>query len=507
MPDSKRLSVLRNTGLNYLGQAYALLIGILILPFYLGHLGAEAYGLIGFFAVMQAWLLLLDAGLSPSLVRQVAHLRGSAAAGRFESGRLLRSFELIVLPVALITALAVYLASGWIAAHWLQARELAPERIADCVALMGAMVALRLYATLYKSGLQGLELHGWLNLANVLIATLRYFGGLILVAWVSQNPVDFFLFHVAVAGLETLAFAAKAYREMPRPRAFIGFDWPTVRPVLPFAASMSLTTGLWILLTQVDKTVLSNVLLLEEYGYFSLVALISTGLLTLINPLVQTLLPRLTMLTAEGRITDMKRLYLNASRFVCSFLFPLAAVIAFHAEDLIFAWTGDAQAAAWSAPILFWYALGSAILAVSGFQFYLQYAHGQLRLHLWFSLVSTAISVPLVLFAAFEYGAYGAALSWFLLRLVTYLIWPAFIHRRFAPGIHGPWVLDQVRISLVTLVGLLLGEPLFMAITAEDRFHILAGLAASGLLCLTLVALSSRPLYLKLYLLINKPSL
>ena len=56
MSDPKRLSVIRNTSLNYLGQAYALLIGILILPFYLGHLGAEAYGLIGFFAVLQAWL-------------------------------------------------------------------------------------------------------------------------------------------------------------------------------------------------------------------------------------------------------------------------------------------------------------------------------------------------------------------------------------------------------------------------------------------------------------------
>ena len=48
MSDPKRLSVIRNTSLNYLGQAYALLIGILILPFYLGHLGAEVYGLIGF---------------------------------------------------------------------------------------------------------------------------------------------------------------------------------------------------------------------------------------------------------------------------------------------------------------------------------------------------------------------------------------------------------------------------------------------------------------------------
>ena len=94
-----RRSVIRNTALSYAGQAYALLVGILIMPFYLGHLGAEAYGLIGFFSVMQAWLQLLDAGLSPSLVRAVAHQQGTSAAER-STGRLLRSFEMIFLPLA-----------------------------------------------------------------------------------------------------------------------------------------------------------------------------------------------------------------------------------------------------------------------------------------------------------------------------------------------------------------------------------------------------------------------
>src|SRR5690606_12143427 len=49
----------------------------------------------------------------------------------------------------------------------------------------------------------------------------------------------------------------------------------------------------------------------QGVGYFSLVALVSTGIMTLTNPLVQTLLPRMTMLVSEGRIGDMQALYLN----------------------------------------------------------------------------------------------------------------------------------------------------------------------------------------------------
>ncbi|EPN13796.1 polysaccharide biosynthesis protein, partial [Pseudomonas syringae pv. actinidiae ICMP 19070] len=171
-----RHSVIRNTVLNYSGQAYVLLVGILIMPFYLRHLGAEAYGLIGFFTLLQAWLQLLDAGLSPSLVRAVAQQQ-SLPAGEQSLGRLLRSFELIFLPLAAFSGLFIVAASAWIATHWLNANTLQPETLTHCIALMGVIIALRLYSTLYKSGIQGLEQHAWLNAANVSIATLRYFGG------------------------------------------------------------------------------------------------------------------------------------------------------------------------------------------------------------------------------------------------------------------------------------------------------------------------------------------
>lgn len=504
----RNLSMIRNTGLSYAGQAYALLIGILILPFYLGHLGAEAYGLIGFFAVLQAWLQLLDAGLSPSLVRQIAHFRGrpASAAETYEPGRLLRSFELIFLPLAALTVLSIHLGSGWLAHQWLQAHELSTTTIVHCISLMGLMVGLKLYATLYKSGLQGLELHAWLNGANVLIATLRYFGGLFLVASISQDPLDFFLFQLAVALIETLIFAAKAYTLMPTPSILTGFDWTVVKPVLPFAAGMSLTSVLWIILTQLDKVLLSNVLLLKEYGYFSLVALVSTGIMTLTNPLVQTLLPRMTMLMAEGRIGDMQALYLNASRFVCSLLFPLSGVIAFHSAELIFAWTGDPEAAQWSQRVLPWYVLGSAIMAATAFQFFLQYAYGQLRLHVWFSLVSAALSIPLVIYAALEHGVYGAALAWFGLRMLTFVVWPPMVHKRFAAGLHRRWLQDLLRITAMTGLGLLIGEPVFASIVSDNRFDILLGLAVSGLICLSLVAFTSKPVVMRLYVLMTKSS-
>ena len=340
-------SVIRNTALSYAGQAYTLLVGILIMPFYLGHMGAEAYGLIGFFSVLQAWLQLLDAGLSPSLVRAVAHQQ-AAETQEYLSGRLLRSFEIIFLPLASLCCVAMHAGSEWIAVHWLNAKELSTETLVECIGLMGIVIALRLYSTLYKSGIQGLEQHAWLNIANVIIATLRYFGGLFLVSTISSDPVLFFEFQVLVGLVEALIFAARAYQQMPTPTWLTGFNWQLVKPIIPFAASMSGTAVLWIVLTQIDKVLLSELLPLNEYGYFSLVALITTGIMMLSNPLAQTLLPRLTVLMAEGRRDDMHALFLAANRFVCTFLFPLAALIALHAHEMVYAWSGDRPAAALS---------------------------------------------------------------------------------------------------------------------------------------------------------------
>ncbi|MBA1231687.1 oligosaccharide flippase family protein [Pseudomonas viridiflava] len=502
---SNKRSVIRNTALNYIGQAYVLLVGILILPFYLGHLGAEVYGLIGFFTVLQAWLQLLDAGLSPSLVRAVAHGQGAQPGGH-NAGRLLRSFELIFLPMAIVSITTIYFVSPWIATHWLNANTLGPQTLVSCIGLMGIVIALRLYSTLYKSGIQGLEQHGWLNAVNVSIATLRYVGGLVLVSQFSQDPQDFFEFQAAVGLIETLVFAIRAWQQMPVERWSAGFDWQLVRPILPFAASMSISAVLWIVLTQMDKALLSRLLPLDQYGYFSLVALMTTGIMMLTNPLVQTLLPRMTVLMAEGRRDDMHALFLAANRFVCTFLFPLAAVIALHAEPLILAWTGDIDAACWSRPILGWYALGSAIMAASAFQFYLQYAYGQMHLHLWYSVVSAVITVPTLFLAIHYQGVYGAALAWFFLRAVSFAIWPMIVHQHLAPGIHGHWLRDILRISAMTAVGLFISEPVFSLIADQSRTRLFLALAATGFITLALVAASDKPLALKIYILFSKPS-
>ena len=114
---------------NYLGQGWAVIMGLAFIPIYIKYLGIESYGLIGLFALLQAWLILLDMGMTPTLGREMA--RFTSDAHRAQSIRdLLRSIEVIAFGIAILIASAIALSANWIATSWLQVEFLSTDVVA-----------------------------------------------------------------------------------------------------------------------------------------------------------------------------------------------------------------------------------------------------------------------------------------------------------------------------------------------------------------------------------------
>ena len=57
---------------NFAGSGVAALLQLAFIPFYIKFLGIEAYGLIGFYILLQAVLQVLDLGLGPTMNREMA---------------------------------------------------------------------------------------------------------------------------------------------------------------------------------------------------------------------------------------------------------------------------------------------------------------------------------------------------------------------------------------------------------------------------------------------------
>jgi O-antigen/teichoic acid export membrane protein len=485
-----------NTSANYIGRGYTILIGIVILPIYLQYLGAEAFGLIGFFTVLQMWMQLLDMGISPVLSRQAASARGEKITF-LELIKLVRSFELIIFVLALIAILTITTSSDWIANNWLNVTSLTLSEVEISIVLMGIMIGLRLFVSLYRSGIQGLENQVWLNIANILLVTIKYLGALLLLQFVTQDFVHFFFYQLAVGVVELIVMAVMFYRFIPsKDRVGIGFFWDTIKPTLPFAGGIAYSAGIWVLITQLDKAILSNILPLSEYGYFSLVVIVAAGVSQIASPISQAILPRMTYLLSQGKEQDMLSLYKQSTQIMAVIMLPLTGMIALYSTELLYAWTGDRKAAEWAGPILFWFVLGNGILAISAFQYYLQFAHGKLKMHVIYNTISASIQIPLIVYVAFEYGVLGVALVWFSIRLISFIVWTPIVHARFAPGIHWSWLSKDIApILFSTVVLLFIIDSIgfdFDGISRSGIFFILIGSGLTILLANILVSSASR---------------
>ncbi|MFA5041081.1 MAG: oligosaccharide flippase family protein [Bdellovibrionales bacterium] len=485
---SRTRSVKINIFANYIGQAYATFIGIVVFPLYLQYLGAEAYGLVGFFVVMNTVLCILDVGMSPMLNREIAAARADEQKrARFRT--LLRSVEILFIAFSLAVVSVMYALSGWISTHWLNVEALDLHEVAQCVKLMSIMFGLRFFSAIYRSGLGGVEAQVSMNSASITIATLKAVGALAILRWVSTAPLDFFLYQFIIACLEPALLGFLFYRQLPdTPRPGLVFSWKVLRPALPFAMGVAYTASIWIFITQLDKLLLSGILPLSEYGYFAIVASISSGVVQLSGPIANAVLPRMTYLLSGSDEPGMRTLYRKASQVVAAIILPITLTIAYYGTELIYAWTGNHTAADWGGPILFWYMMGNAFLALMSFQYYLQFAHGNLKLYVKMNTYLLLFASPLIVFAAYQYGALGTSVSWFIIQLSCFLVWPFVIHRKFAPGLHKAWLSkDLFPVALGTVLGILLAtrfpEDALSNMSRPVLFMTLIGLGLVVLAC------------------------
>ena len=244
-------TVKRNIIANYLGQGWTGFMALAFLPMYIEYLGMEAYGLIGLFTVMQALLMLLDIGMTPTLNREMA--RFTAGAHSAQSIRdLLCSLEVICYRLAALTVVVVWAASGYLAKDWIKAEQLPIEVVGQVLSIMALVVALRVCEGIYRGSLYGLERQVWYNGAYSLLTTLRYGGAVVILEWVSTSVEAFFIWQAVISLLTVAVFAFSVHRMLPKAPSRPRFSRTALTEIWKFAGGMMAITFLTMLLLQVD---------------------------------------------------------------------------------------------------------------------------------------------------------------------------------------------------------------------------------------------------------------
>jgi O-antigen/teichoic acid export membrane protein len=444
------MSLTRNVIANYGGQGWRALMQLAFIPLYIKYLGIEAYGLIGIFAILQACLGLLDSWMKPALSREMA--RFTAGAHSAQSIRdLLRSIELIGIAIAGILALGIWVGSTWLASHWIRTEGLSERIVAEAIAIMGAVTALRVLESIYVSSIVGLQRQVLENLITGIMATARGLGVLGVMAWVSPT-IEAFLVWQGLVSLSTVAlFAGIVHRILPPSSQAARFSSAALIDIRRFAAGMMAIAFLALLLTQVDKILLSRLLTLQAFAYYAFAGVVANGLYMLVQPLTTAFYPRFAELVTRADEAGLNAAYHQGAQLVSVFMGTAAVLLMVFGDRLLLLWTRDPALVQQVAPLTTVLALGTLLNGLMWMPYQMQLAHGRTALTIRTNLIAVAMLIPAILWVVPKYGAIGAAGIWVTLNLAYLLFSIHFMHRHLLPMEKWRWYREDVIVPIVVI--------------------------------------------------------
>lgn len=459
-------------------------MSIAFVPVYLDRLGVEAYGLVGFFAVLLAWMAVLDMGLSPTLNREMA--RAGAGAHTAESVRdLVRSVELAGLALAALAFLLVWSASEWLAHHWLEPVVLDRGTIASAIGTMALVVATRAMESLYRGALLGMERHVWYNAAAALLATLRG-GGAAVVVILVPTVGAFFWWQAAVSILTVIVLGAATWRFLPRATRRPQASWTALRQVGGFAGGVTITILMGLLVSHFDKLLLAQLLSLDDYGRYMFAVTVAGMLVVIVGPIATATAPRLTAALTQGNKTDAVRCFRFATRVAATIVMPAAAVCVLMPTELVFGWTGDPALADQVASLLPPLAIAAACNALLTPPYVLQLAAGWTALAFRLNVAALAVLVPGVVIGANMASGVGAATATALTWVALLSACATLMFRRLLPGERRVWILHGLALPGAVAFGIVAA---FAAVTdPASRVDALLLAIAAGAAAVTSLA-------------------
>jgi len=473
---------------NLVGRAWGVVSVYLFIPLYLKFLGIEAYGLVGFYSTLLGVLAFADIGLTATLNREMARLSvREDMAG--EMGNLLRTYELIYLIISVTLATIIWFCAPLIAERWLRAGQLPTNEIISAIRLMGVAIALQLPSNLYNGGLLGLQKQVLTNALQISWGVLRGVGAVLVLWLISPTIFAFTFWQLFSNALYCFAVRFTLWRNLPPRSTRPKFNRSVLSNTWRYSAGMFAMSFIGILLTQTDKLVVSKMLTLEIFGYYTLAGVLASVPIMIASPISTAAFPRLTGLVEIGNRDTIIQFYHRACLLITVAVIPAALTLVAYAGNFIYAWTGSkiaTQQAGTAAALL----LGGQILQAIGIMpYYLALANGNVRMNLQIGIISVILITPLLIYLISQYGVVGAGMSWLITNLCTVIPIVYFIYRRFLPGEFAKWCLRDVGLPMIVVLPIILLSRWLIPIPSS-RIMILGQIALVWVVSAVVVALT-----------------
>ena len=443
--------MLKNIVSNYISRFWSLVSVFLFVPIYIKVLGLESYAVINFYTLLLTVLLFADAGLSSTLNREVAKSNDFLYLGN-----MLTTIERVYLFITLSVSILIIAFSKIISTYWLQSHSIPVEKLSIYISLMGIAVSIQLFTTLENSGLMGLE-------KQVLANTIQVVGGIFRSAIVliplhfSPSLITFFSWQILVNFIVLLITRECLWKYIRQDFNYV-FDFNILKTVGRFAGGMMLMAIISSFTSQVDKILISKLLPLKQFGYYSLASIVSQVPVIVITPIAIALLPRFVKLsTGIHEKKELVAIYRRSSFIISAFASTCAIIIFIFTSDLIFLWTRDAATSSRIELVAKWLLVGNLFLSLQYMPYHLAIANGNTKINVRSGIVVMFLMVPSIIYFVNKFELIGAAIPWLVMNLFAFLYLGYVVIKKYVPGIFVKWLFIDTGMPLLisVLVGFL----------------------------------------------------
>ena len=475
----------RNLSMDYLALGVDLLIGVMMLPFNVAHLGQSTYGLWVLAASITMYFSMLDLGYGVAQVKFAAEYR----ARRDHQG-LNQIVSTLFFLFTGIGLLAFCLGAG-LAFNLEHFFNVTPEQAStgrQVLLIISAYVGLGFPASVFGGVVNGFQRHylnGFVSIAtSITVAAVN-----VAVILAGYGLVELVAATTTIRVLSQIGYALTAYRAFPG----LKIRWSNVRlarikEVTGFSAFILLIDLANKMNYSTDAIVIGAFMSTAAIAVWAVGQRLIEATQLMTGNLNGVLFPIIVDTATLGHADRLRQLFLQGTRISLAMVIPIATGLCLLAEPLVAAWVGPDFAG--SVPVIYILAVAVAIRVGNSTATTVLKGAGQHRLLATMNLVMAFANLALSIVLVRRLGLAGVALGT-LIALATgsiAVLFPAACRRVQLP----------VREALAQAVW----PPLWPAIVMVAFLAITRNFANSNLAMIALQAITAGLLYLAVFLML-----
>ena len=335
--DRQLVTVARNVTTRYLAIITDALIGLVLLPFNVHHLGPAAYGLWMLTASMTTYFSVLDLGFGGSIVKFVAHYRAKRDI------RGLNEIASTLFGIFAVTGCVAYAVFVLLAFNIRHVVNITPDQEAigrSLMLIIGVYVSLGFPFSIFGGIINGFQRYDLNNLvgvcSSIIVAIIN-----VTMLWAGFGLVQLVMVTTSVRLLTYVVYRLNAYQVFPalsiRPTLFL---WSRVRELTSFSVYVSIIDWSNKLNYSIDAIVIGAYLSSTAVTLWTVPQRLAEMLQRLTNQLNGVLLPVVVDSDTGDKPERLRAIFVQGTRLSLFAVVPLATAMFLLARPLIHAWVG-----------------------------------------------------------------------------------------------------------------------------------------------------------------------